>query len=156
MSSSTHVPLSHTRFGGWRDRIASFGYWRAAIGRLPLSRQLPRPLHPCRRQNNHAPGRRRKLFRPTYDKLMLRAAELANLNLTAAIGRSDVLAVCDLSRFGCVNGSRGGAGRGGASRRGRPGRRPAGSPAMFAGDHVEPKRGPDTDGTRVPLRPVML
>jgi hypothetical protein len=39
--------------------------------------------------------------------------ELARLNLKTAVGRSEVLAVCDFSRLGCISLARGGAARGG-------------------------------------------
>ena len=48
----------------------------------------------------------------------LRQARAATgaMNLKTAVGRSDVLAVCDVSRFGCVNWARGGAARGACGR----------------------------------------
>ncbi len=38
------------------------------------------------------------------------------MNLKTAVGRSDVLAVCDFSRFGCISLARGGAARGAGGR----------------------------------------
>src|SRR5208282_5294109 len=53
---------------------------------------------------------------PKNDEERVRAADVRLFILKTAVGRSDVLAVCDFSRFGCINWARGGAARGACGR----------------------------------------
>jgi len=50
--------------------------------------------------------------RRDLDKEFAGLPRFETLTLKTAVGRSDVLAVCDFSRFGCISLARGGAARG--------------------------------------------